>query len=265
MKLIKQLLYNMSLKVWLDSHIRIVTLLGTMADFHPKILLTFHDNLAVSANISPETKKVFEDLMNHRANGKSQKISESKNQPADHPVLEDYVDDVKDRDDDIFQTDEDIAQSQRAYDKFREGHRQNNDRTFEESANKTSHSHTIEITLRADSEFFKLLTNELSSIDHLQARQKEILTSQVTELGKEVSAVTKPSKSSEPDLYAWRKIFELYRDASVFFATTEREHGARNSEQARERVQWFSNQLQAQNLVCNTIRSRLIADPQIQE
>ena len=44
-------------------------------------------------------------------------------------------------------------------------------------------------------------------------------------------------------------IFELYRDASVFFASTEREHGARTADQARERIQWFSRQLSTKDLV----------------
>jgi hypothetical protein len=109
---------------------------------------------------------------------------------------------------------------------------------------------TIEITLRADSEFFHLLTNELSSIDNVQAQQKARLTSEVSDLGNKVVAVTRPSGSkSASDLYAWRELLALYKDASVFFASTERDHGAHTAEQARERMQWFASQIEKSQLV----------------
>ena len=186
--------------------------------------------------------------------GKIVEISETENQLADQSAVADQQDDD---DDNIFQTDEDIAKCQRTSEKFKDGDGQNSDDPFND--NETAHHRTIEITLHADSEFFDLLTKELSSIDDLQARQKERLTSQVNDLAKDVLEVTKPAKSrSTSDLYAWRQVFSLYRDASVFFAMTERDHGARNAEAARERVQWFQNQLAQQNLVRNTTSSCLI-------
>jgi E3 ubiquitin-protein ligase BAH len=177
--------------------------------------------------------------------GKIVEVTETENQRADQSTTTDqHIDD----DDNIFQTDEDIAESLRTSEDFKSVDRQNNDDPFND--NETARHRTIEIILHADSEFFDLLSKELSSIDDLQARQKEQLTSRVNDLGKDVLVVTKPSKSgSTSDLYAWRQIFSLYRDASVFFAMTERDHGARNAQQARERVQWFQNQIANQNLV----------------
>ena len=190
--------------------------------------------------------------------GKIVEVTETENQLAVESATADEVDE----DDDIFQTEEDIAKSQQTSDSFKDDDGQNNDDPFND--NETAHHRTIEITLHADSEFFNLLTKELSSIDDLQARQKEQLISQVNDLGKDVLAVTKPSKSgSTSDLYAWRQVFSLYRDASIFFAMTERDHGARNAQQARERVQWFQNQLAQQNLVRDTTYSCLILDSQI--
>ena len=236
--------------------------IGTTKKFQPKILLTIDDDLAVSADLSPETKRVLEDLMNNSATDKSGKIvevTETEKQPSDQSVI---ADQQADDDDNIFQTDEDIAKFQRTSEEFKHSKRRNSDDPFNDS--ETARHRTIEITLHADSEFFDLLTKELSSIDDLQARQKDQLTSQVNELGKDVLEVTKPSKSgSTSDLYAWRQVFSLYRDASIFFAMTERDHGARNAQQARERVQWFQSQLVQQNLVQDRASSGLSLDSQI--
>lgn len=232
--------------------------IGTTKNFQPKILLTIDDDLAVSADLSPETKRVLEDLMNTSTADTSAKIVEvieTEKQPADQSLI---TDQQADDEENIFQTDEDIAKFQQTSEEFKHSGRRSSD------DNETARHRTIEITLHADSEFFDLLTKELSSIDDLQARQKDQLASQVNELGKDVLEVTKPSKSgSTSDLYAWRQVFSLYKDASVFFAMTERDHGARNAQQARERVQWFQSQLVQQNLVKDCTSSGLSLGSQI--
>jgi SPX domain len=234
--------------------------LGTAQHFQPKILLTVDDNVAVSVDLSPETKQMLEDLMNHRKVGPNQSSSKivevtereqlSADQADPQPTAEEVENSVDDGpgDENIFETDEDVAKSEPARELRRQerAEKEHNMTDFEEKPK----TRTIEITLRADSEFFNLLTKELSSIDKLQARQKEQLTSEVDDLSQKVLAVTSPSKSEKKsDLYVWREIFSVYRDASVFFATTERDHGARTAEQARERVQWFSDQLSKRALV----------------
>lgn len=224
---------------------------GTIRHFQPKILLTVDDDLAVSADLSPETKKVIEELMSHRSPGhrrpsnKVVEITESPSEQPDNPVEDP---ETSQNDETIFETDEDIAKSERE----REAIRSSRNRVADPDAfgSDQHHPRTIEITLHSDSEFFTLLKNELSSIDNLQARQKEELTSQVKELGKDVMTVTRPGNSaSSSDLYTWREIFLLYRDAAVFFASTERDHGARTTAQAKQRIEKFQNQLVAQNLV----------------
>jgi hypothetical protein len=221
---------------------------GTIQHFQPKILLTVDDDLAVSADLSPETKKVIEELMSHRSSGhrrpsnKAVEITESPSEQPDNPIEDP---ETSQNDETIFETDEDIAISERE----REAIRSSRNRDADPDAFQ-HHPRTIEITLHSDSEFFTLLKNELSSIDNLQARQKEELTSQVKELSKDVMTVTRPGNSaSSSDLYTWREIFLLYRDAAVFFASTERDHGARTTAQAKERIEKFQNQLVAQNLV----------------
>jgi hypothetical protein len=233
---------------------------GNTQHFQPKILLTVDDDLAVSADLSLETKKVIEELVSYRSSGHrrpSNKIVEITESPSEHPYAREASDNaVEDlgtfqNDDTIFETDEDIAHFERERDALRAGRNQAaNDADPDTFGSDQHRTRTIEITLHADSEFFSLLKNELSSIDSLQARQKEELTSQVKELGKNVMTVTRPEKSaSSSDLYTWREIFLLYRDAAVFFASTERDHGARTTAQAKDRIEKFQNQLVAQNLV----------------
>jgi hypothetical protein len=238
-----------------------VDLQGTVQHFQPKILLTIDDDLSVSADLAPETRQTLEDLMNHHINGCSQstgkivEVTESDIPPADQSDLQAAVDegvgsiDEGPSDDAIFETDEDLGQPQYEYHMFPQDDHGVNLFDHDGLGAKPRH-HTIEIMLHADSEFFHLLVNELASIDTLQARQKDLLTSQVQQLGKNVLAVTKPSQSfSTSDLYAWREVFSLYVDAAVFFATKEHDHGTRNAQQARERIQWFSNQLEKKHLV----------------
>ena len=230
-----------------------------MEHFHPKILLTIEDNLAVSADLSPQTKKALEELMRHQPPPESQTsakivdVTDSEEQPADQSASQEinhvYTNEQDDDDDAIFQTDEDLETSQKA-----QNSRRNSEYTDSDDVEEKHHSRTIEITLRADSEFFNLLATELASIDKLQAKQKDLLASQVKDLGREVVAVTKPAKSgSHSDLYAWREIFSLYKDAAVFFATTERDHGVRTAVQARDRVHWFTQQLDNKNIVRDSV------------
>jgi len=229
---------------------------GTTQHFHPKILLTVDDDLAVSADLSPETKKVIEELMSHRSSGHrrpSNKVVEFTESPSEQPDNPVEDPETSQNDETIFETDEDIAKSERE----REAIKSSSNRAADPDAFEPDQHHprTIEITLHSDSEFFNLLKNELSSIDSLQARQKEELTSQVKELGKDVMTVTRPGNSASSDLYTWRDIFLLYRDAAVFFASTERDHGARTTAQAKERIEKFQSQLVAQNLVISHILS----------
>ena len=224
----------------------------------------------MSADISPETRKHLEDLMQTISAPQSDRfveVPESHDRAHDTSVEKNVNQLHKDEEDQhIFETDEEMAESDRKYRQDTESHDIDRENTV---SRRTSHSNrrTIEIFLTADSEFFNLLTQELSSIDALQAQQKNILTVQVNDLGKEISAVTRPSKQGpQSDMYAWREIFVLYKDASVFIASTERHRGARSAAQARERIQLFANQLHVQNFVCSFTKSCLtVAASEVQK
>ncbi|KJZ70400.1 hypothetical protein HIM_10204 [Hirsutella minnesotensis 3608] len=107
---------------------------------------------------------------------------------------------------------------------------------------------TIEVPLVFDSEFFDLLQSDVTNLDALQAEEEEKMTAEIVELGKEVSLVSRPSRFSKSDLARWRCIFELYLDAEVFFATHERDHGARSSQRALNQLQWFQSEVEKRHL-----------------
>ena len=118
------------------------------------------------------------------------------------------------------------------------------------SANGSQHNtlETIEVPLVFDSEFFELLQKDVQELERLQAEERQKMTQEITELGKEVSRAAKPSRFSKNDMSTWRKIFELYLDAEVFFTTHERDHGNRSSKTALKQLQWFQNEIEKRNL-----------------
>ena len=99
-----------------------------------------------------------------------------------------------------------------------------------------------------DSEFFELLQKDVQELELLQAEERQKMTREITELGKEVSRAARPSRFSKNDMSTWRKIFELYLDAEVFFATHEQDHGNRSSKTALKQLQWFQNEIENRNL-----------------
>lgn len=103
--------------------------------------------------------------------------------------------------------------------------------------------------LSFDGEFFDLLRRDFDNMDELQKDQEGAMSNDIAALGGMLSELTKPSSLlSKSDLTRWREIFELYVDAQVFFATQERDHGARDSEKALERLVWFQNQIEKRGL-----------------
>lgn len=115
----------------------------------------------------------------------------------------------------------------------------------------TGNYETIEVPLVFDAEFFDMLQTDVGELDALQASEQKQLNTEITELSKQVSAVSRPSRFSKSDLGRWREIFELYLDSNVFFATQECDHGARNSQRALKQLQWFQNEVEKRNLARN--------------
>ncbi|KAG5913606.1 hypothetical protein E4U60_005918 [Claviceps pazoutovae] len=106
----------------------------------------------------------------------------------------------------------------------------------------------VEVPLVFDGKFFDLLQSDVNNLDALQIEERQRMTADVVELGKEVSLVCRTSRFSKSDLSRWRYIFELYLDAEIFFGTHERDHGNRSSQMALKQLQWFQVEVERRNL-----------------
>jgi E3 ubiquitin-protein ligase BAH len=110
----------------------------------------------------------------------------------------------------------------------------------------------IEIPLTSDSEFFTLLQDQLSDLVTLQNDEKNKLNMSITTVGRTLAIATNPSdRKAKQDLAHWRRLFELYLDSRVFFATNEQDHGSQNFVEARKRFSLFLEKAQKQELLIN--------------
>ncbi|OCK84381.1 RING-14 protein-like protein [Lepidopterella palustris CBS 459.81] len=99
----------------------------------------------------------------------------------------------------------------------------------------------IEVPLTSDTEFFETLSNELSGIASLQAREEKKLHQMVSELSKTITKLTEPDRSSNrKDIEKWRAVFQAYVEANIFFATGELDHGAHDVAKAEANLLKFS-------------------------
>lgn len=106
---------------------------------------------------------------------------------------------------------------------------------------------TVEVPLTADSEFFQILRQKLTSLDELQEVERARLQEQITQLGKDLRALkASKSKQSKKEIEAWRKIFELYSEAEVFLSSHEADAGPRDATHAQKQYQSFSQSLSTQ-------------------
>ncbi|KAL2170386.1 hypothetical protein VTG60DRAFT_4872 [Thermothelomyces hinnuleus] len=111
----------------------------------------------------------------------------------------------------------------------------------------------VEIPLSSDARFFGLLQADLTELDTLQAKERQLMNDKISILGNEIAEVAKPRKGlakfSKSDLYRWREIFELYLAAQVFFSTSEAASGLRKSEKARQQLVWFQEEVKKRQLL----------------
>lgn len=96
------------------------------------------------------------------------------------------------------------------------------------------------------SEFFHILTSELSALDQVQSTAAKTIESEIVTIGDSVTAVATPmSLVSRSDLYPWREIFRVYLDMGIFFSNLEIEaHKERNVDDARARLDKFCSEVE---------------------
>jgi E3 ubiquitin-protein ligase BAH len=102
----------------------------------------------------------------------------------------------------------------------------------------------VEVPLTSDSQFFNMLVSELSGLATLQQMEQDRLNSMVKHIGTTVAKVTQPDRHvAKNDLARWRRIFEIYLDNRIFFATNEQDHGAHDAAKAQGNLVKFQKQI----------------------
>ncbi|KAI1955626.1 2-oxoglutarate dehydrogenase complex E2 component [Ophidiomyces ophidiicola] len=102
----------------------------------------------------------------------------------------------------------------------------------------------VDIPLSSDSEFFRILRVELSTLRQLQDQEREKLTGRVKLLRETIVGTTNSTLvRSRSALDTWREIFRLYMEAQVFFSTNELDSGERTSIVAHQQLVKFQTSL----------------------
>lgn len=110
----------------------------------------------------------------------------------------------------------------------------------------------VEVPLRYDGKFFRMLNLELSGLQNLQEEERSGLIRDIRKLGEEISkAASPPNGFNKTDLYTWREIISLYTDLKIFFSTNEQEIFCRHSSEAQKQLQVFSDNLREIKLARN--------------
>ncbi|KAI9365763.1 SPX domain-containing protein [Pilaira anomala] len=104
---------------------------------------------------------------------------------------------------------------------------------------------SIKIELVRDSEFFHLLLHELSHAAALHDVEKSRFLGIVETLEERLTIAAAPQKK---DLYAWREIFSLYMEASIFKNETEGQYSRQSYQRSQNQLHWFTEELARMNL-----------------
>ena len=98
--------------------------------------------------------------------------------------------------------------------------------------------------LSSESTFVTMVGTEAAALEALRARDELELKTEIMRLSDDIFQVAQPpGRSSTTDMYAWREIFALYTQSTVFFTTSERETHTRNASKARQQLQDFVDNL----------------------
>ena len=196
--------------------------------FRPKLTFCFEGDQPVDATLSADTKKYLIALVANRRKG----------------VLDDASNLVNDSTRRVPTFSDDGSNS------VKDSIRQESS-VFEDGSNSVHDSRIrrIEIPLTFDAKFFELLQGDLTNLDELQAEEQKAMTEQITQLSKEITRLTHPSKFAKTDMYRWRALFEIYLQACVFFSIREQDHGSRDSTVAARQLEWFQGEVTRRGLV----------------
>ncbi|KAI5793864.1 SPX domain-containing protein [Peziza echinospora] len=207
---------------------------GTLQSFIPKLVLTVssEEGIPMDLNLAPETRKALEDLVRRQQQARGGVPTEAA-----------HVEELQQEED----QDANYHASEESSDSD-DGHKRHGSNVRRSTApRKLRTPRTIQIPLSADAEFFRLLTDEISSLEVLQTQEEQCISSKVVLLGDRVTDVARPKSftSHHSDLYAWREIFRIYTESGIFFSQRERDGRAQRSvEKAEEKMRWFREEVE---------------------
>ncbi|RLV95232.1 Transcriptional regulator form adherence 3 [Spathaspora sp. JA1] len=100
-----------------------------------------------------------------------------------------------------------------------------------------SKKNEIFIMLNSDSKFFKMLDEELESLDKLRQVEEAKIIAEVQAVAKVVNQF----KDKKSELYKWRELFRIYIDSEVYFKYNESllPSAERNAEQVKKNLDNF--------------------------
>ncbi|KIW94149.1 uncharacterized protein Z519_05465 [Cladophialophora bantiana CBS 173.52] len=105
----------------------------------------------------------------------------------------------------------------------------------------------IAALLAATSEIFQVLQRDLTGLDKLYQSVGTHLQDEIVQLGNGLRSLCKSkSRRSRREIKTWRKIFELYSEAEVFFSSHGANAGTRDAGHAQKQFQRFTWSLAAE-------------------
>ena len=108
----------------------------------------------------------------------------------------------------------------------------------------------VEVPLRYDTEFFRLLARGLSEVHAIQSQEGSELTKDIRKLGQDITVFAGPLQdSTRPDFKVWREILRLYIDSDVFFSTDEYDDFGRPFSVAHTQLEKFATNLRQSQAV----------------
>jgi hypothetical protein len=234
---------------------------GTTRSIQPKIRFTVDTTGAPIAELSQATRTALRDLLRKAAanappqqtdaNGRdtvSRKDSDSSGESLYDPVSGEHLEDEVER-----------IRLQRQQLKLKRPYPRSDDQRectgqCGDPCKCQEQRQVIQIKLNSDLEFFDMLSQELDTLDALEAREKQSVAVSIDKLGKEVSDLVRPKNKGKlnPDLEAWRKLLRLYEDAGIFKPASEMTRRTHTPEQAARQLTWFANEVQRSGILVPT-------------
>ena len=112
---------------------------------------------------------------------------------------------------------------------------------------------TFTISLKSDGRFFKILARDLQALYTLHEQAETDLKEEIVSLSPTIALYS--SNKSQASMQAWREIFHLYLDCSIFFSTREQKRIRNSPTAVQERLRVFSIKLNETGLLQKVMKN----------